>query len=60
MIDELEQTKAELARLREQYMDLIMQVANKWPGETRHETAKRYIVERENASQAPGQEKAID
>jgi hypothetical protein len=29
------------------HMDLVMAVANKYPGETRHETAKRYILERE-------------
>ena len=27
------------------YFELIMQVAKKFPGETRHETALRYIVE---------------
>lgn len=30
------------------HMDLIMQVARKWPNESRHETAKRYIMEAEN------------
>jgi hypothetical protein len=30
------------------YQDLIMQVACKFPNESRHETAKRYISEREN------------
>lgn len=25
------------------YLDLIMQVAKKYPGETRHDTAKKYI-----------------
>jgi hypothetical protein len=29
------------------YSDLIMQVARKFPGETRHETARRYIIEAE-------------
>ena len=29
------------------YHDLIMEVANKYPGESRHLTAKRYIRERE-------------
>ena len=33
---------------KELHMDLIMQVARKWPNESRHETAKRYIVEAEN------------
>jgi hypothetical protein len=30
------------------YHELIMQVSQKFPGESRHETAKRYIIEREN------------
>jgi hypothetical protein len=32
-----------------------MRVADKWPGESRHDTAKRYIVERE-AQPAQGSE----
>lgn len=34
-------------RLQEQYHDLIMQVGKKHPGESRHDTAKRYIVNAE-------------
>jgi hypothetical protein len=33
--------------LKEMYNDLLMQVSCKFPGETRHETAKRYIMEHE-------------
>lgn len=33
--------------LSEKYNDLIYQVATKYPGESRHDTAKRYIKERE-------------
>jgi len=33
--------------LREKYEELIYQVATKYPGESRHDTAKRYIHERE-------------
>jgi hypothetical protein len=33
----------ELARLREDYNELIFAVGMRWPGETRHETALRYI-----------------
>lgn len=32
------------------YHDLLYQVGNKYPGETRHETARRYIREREQGS----------
>lgn len=31
------------------YYELIMAVDSKWPGESRHETALRYIRERESA-----------
>jgi hypothetical protein len=33
----------ELSRLRDRYNELIFAVGTKWPGETRHETALRYI-----------------
>ena len=35
------------------YNDLLMQVANKIPGETRHETARRIIDQHENQTNAP-------
>lgn len=38
------------------YMDLIMQVARKFPGETRHQTARRYIVEAEAHTGGGGSE----
>jgi len=38
---------AEVERLRGMYNELIMAVAQKFDGETRHETALRYIRERE-------------
>ena len=43
---ELAKAQAALARLttlKAQYDDLILSVGNKYPGESRHETAKRYI-----------------
>jgi chromosome segregation ATPase len=39
--------KKEIRRLSDLYHDLIMQVAKKYPGESRHDTAKRYILDRE-------------
>jgi hypothetical protein len=39
--------EARAERAEAAHMDLVMQVARKFPGETRHETAKRYILERE-------------
>lgn len=35
--------QAEIARLQSQYHELIMAVGMKWPGESRHETALKYI-----------------
>ena len=35
-------------RLEKDYNDLIYQVATKFPNESRHETAKRYIQQAEN------------
>ena len=34
---------------KEMWLDLIMQVGNKYPGESRHETAKRYILRAEDS-----------
>ena len=39
--------EAENERLMEQYNSLIFEVSYKFPGESRHDTAKRYIRERE-------------
>ncbi|KKM25807.1 hypothetical protein LCGC14_1591340, partial [marine sediment metagenome] len=43
------------AGLREKYDELIMFVVTKHPKETRHETAMRYIMERENENLGPAQ-----
>lgn len=32
------------------YFELLYAVANKYPGESRHETALRYIIQRETGS----------
>jgi len=45
--------KTEVARLREDYHELIFQVENKYPNETRHETAKRLIREAQRGSNDP-------
>lgn len=50
--------KPEMARLRaiaERYDELIYSVATKHPGEDRHDTALRYIRERENRVMVPGE-----
>lgn len=46
----LEKADGETKRLTLQYHELLMSVAQKYEGETRHETALRYIQERENRS----------
>ena len=40
---------------KEAYYELIMAVGKKYPGETRHETALRYIREAENRSELSGE-----
>jgi hypothetical protein len=45
--ERIEELEAENKRLREQYNSLIFEVSYKFPGESRHDTAKRYIRERE-------------
>lgn len=50
---ERDSLKAQLALAREKYDELIYQVATVWPNESRHDTAKRYIHERENRQPNP-------
>ena len=40
---EIAALKAKVGRLRDDYNDLTMEVSKKYPDETRHQTAKRYI-----------------
>ena len=42
--------------LEKSYYELIMGVARKFDGETRHQTALRYILERESQVSGPSQE----
>lgn len=48
--------EAELRHVRWLYMDLLYAVQNEHPGETRHETAKRIIVEHETRAFGPAQQ----
>lgn len=43
-----EKAESELAELREKYNELLLQVGNVYEGETRHETALRYLRSCEN------------
>jgi len=44
-----------IKQLEEKYNDLILSVESIYENESRHETAKRYIVERENREPQPSQ-----
>lgn len=46
----------ELVELRGKYTELLIGVANKFDGETRHETALRYIKNAEKGSNGPEKE----
>jgi hypothetical protein len=48
--------EAELARVSKEYNELIYAVGMKHQGETRHQTALRYIREHENRDSGPSQE----
>lgn len=45
----------EISEESNKYHELIMAVAKKYPGETRHQTAIRYIQERENQQNEPSE-----
>ena len=42
---------AKLAGMKENYTELLMAVESKYPGETRHDTALRYIKEAERSEE---------
>ena len=58
-VAEAQADAAELERLREKYNELIFAVGMKYPGETRHETAMRYIKKAEEPA-ATAQAKTPD
>ncbi len=47
-----------LRELQAQYNELLFAVARKFPGETRHQTALRYIHEAESRANSPDQQAA--
>jgi hypothetical protein len=50
-VEKIIDLEAELNAIKEKYYSLIMAVSHKHPNETRHETAFRYILERESLFQ---------
>lgn len=55
----LRSAEAELAEARKLYQELLFAVERKWPGESRHQTALRYIREREMPTNQTGQGAAM-
>jgi|SRR3990167_3801291 len=53
-IDALAASQARVEALETQYHDLLMSVETKHEGETRHETARRYILEAEKRNRGDG------
>jgi hypothetical protein len=47
-VSEMHNKEQHLKRLREKYNELIFAVVKKYPNETRHETALRYIKQAES------------
>ena len=52
---QIDEMAEEIAGLRRDYLELIYAVGNKWPGETRHQTALRYIYNAEHQAHGPSQ-----
>ena len=57
--ERIKELEDENKRLREQYNSLISEVSYKFPGESRHDTAKRYIREREEYGIEIGTKQAL-
>jgi hypothetical protein len=55
----IDASNAKHKALQEKYDELIMAVETKFPNESRHNTALRYIVQRENQCFGPAQNAAL-
>lgn len=53
--DLLDEVGAQIKELQKKYNDLLCEVASKFPDETRHETALRYIRNAEKSCKGPAQ-----
>ena len=58
--EEIDRLRGDLQRVQIKYNELIMEVQQKVPNESRHETAKRYISEREHRSNEGQAQKALE
>jgi hypothetical protein len=54
VIEELEDEVRRLYQVEELYYDLLCQVERKFPGERRHDTARRYIIDGERGRDGCG------
>ena len=52
--------RCKISAIVDSYNELIMAVERKWPNETRHETALRYIKQMEEPSDTMAKEKSND
>ncbi len=59
LVAERDALQARVAELEEQYGELIFAVATKYPDETRHQTALRYIQQAENREASPACEPCV-
>ena len=55
---QIDRKNKRIEELQEKYSELIMAVAQKFPDESRHETALRYIQQRESTCHGPEQASA--
>ena len=60
LTDKLEKAEKKNEMLKKQYYELIMQVGQKFPNETRHETALRYIRNAEKGGDSCAKEKRME
>ncbi len=56
-LEVLLECRDEIVKLKERYYELLYCVGSKYPGESRHETAKRYLQEREAHPSSEGADK---
>jgi len=59
-IDEKDKRIKELENELQKYNELIMAVQNKWPNQTRHETALKYIMQAENSDNCCAKEAKLE
>ena len=59
LVEQVNQLRAELERVKALYHELLYGVAKKFPNETRHQTALRYIQQAEKQDNGPECNQAI-